>query len=73
MLPVTICNSHAVMPSTAMFPVQAGDGKLRVVVHDVLPYVEGRTEQELSDMVRDVIEGALPEDQLPLEVEMDTS
>lgn len=44
-LPITICNSHAVMPSTAMFPVQAGEQKLRVVVHDVVPYEEGRTEQ----------------------------
>ena len=51
-LPVTICNTHAVMPSTAMFPVQPGEGKLRVIVHDLVPYEEGRSEQELSDAVR---------------------
>ncbi|GMI15133.1 hypothetical protein TrVE_jg12097 [Triparma verrucosa] len=62
-LPITICNTHAVMPSDSFFPVQGGGGKLRVIVHDLVEYEEGRGEEELSMIVRRVIEGALPVEQ----------
>ncbi|GMH77021.1 hypothetical protein TL16_g07264, partial [Triparma laevis f. inornata] len=62
-LPITLCNTHAVMPSDVLFPVQGGGGKLRVVVHDLVEFEEDRSEEELSRIVRGVIEGALPVEQ----------
>lgn len=64
-VPITISNAHAVMPKYALFPVQGGDGKLSVHVHNPIE-TEGRTEVELSRMVRDKFLSRLPLDQHPL-------
>lgn len=64
-VPITISNAHAIMPSNALFPVQSGVDKLRVHVHPAID-VEGRTEEELSELVRAAIISKLPMDQRPL-------
>ena len=62
-LPITICNTHSIMPSDVMFPVQRGEKKLKVIVHEFVEFKEGRSEEELSAIVRKVIERALPVEQ----------
>ena len=64
-VPLSISNTHAVMPSYSFFPVQSGAGKLHVHVHDAID-TAGKTEEELSDMVREAFLSQLPADQHPL-------
>jgi 1-acyl-sn-glycerol-3-phosphate acyltransferase len=64
-VPVSISHAHAIMPSNALFPVQAGRGKLHVHVHDAID-VEGQTEAQLSEAVREAFLSQLPYDQQPL-------
>ena len=63
-VPITLSHTHAVMPSSALFPVQAGAGKLHVHVHPEID-VEGRTEEELGQMVKDCFMETLPRCQYP--------
>mmetsp|Transcript_37749 Transcript_37749/g.50112 ORF Transcript_37749/g.50112 Transcript_37749/m.50112 type:complete len:372 (+) Transcript_37749:250-1365(+) len=66
-VPITLSNTHAVMPSNALFPVQSGgDGVLRVHVHDPI-YPEGKTDSEIADEVRKAFMSKLPADQQPVE------
>uniref|UniRef100_A0A7S2URA0 Phospholipid/glycerol acyltransferase domain-containing protein n=1 Tax=Attheya septentrionalis TaxID=420275 RepID=A0A7S2URA0_9STRA len=65
-VPISIMNTHAVMPSNALFPVQCGKGKLGVHVHPAIDTV-GKTEQELVELVRAALLSKLPKDQHPLE------
>jgi len=65
-IPISIANTHAVMPFNALFPVQSGAGKLHVHVHDPVK-TEGLTEGEIADAVRAAILSKLPEDQHPIE------
>lgn len=64
-VPITIANAHAVMPRNALLPVQNGDKKLAVYVHPAID-VEGKTEEEISDLAREAILSKLPLDQQPL-------
>jgi 1-acyl-sn-glycerol-3-phosphate acyltransferase len=65
-VPISISNTHAVMPSNALFPFQNGNGKLHVHVHEPIE-VEGRTEEELVAMVREALLSRMPLEQHPLE------
>ena len=63
-VPITLSHTHAVMPSNALFPFQAGAGKLHV--HDPID-AEGKTEDELAQLVRESFTSTLPLYQQPLE------
>jgi 1-acyl-sn-glycerol-3-phosphate acyltransferase len=65
-VPLSIANAHAVMPSVGFLPVQSGRrGELRVFVHDPID-VEGKSEDEISREVREALLRELPADQHPL-------
>jgi len=63
-VPITISHAHAVMPSIGLFPVQRGAGKLHVHVHDPI-HADGKTEDELADLVRASFLSTLPLEQHP--------
>lgn len=65
-VPLSLANTHAVMPASGFLPVQGGAGKLRVYVHDPIG-VEGKSEDEIAEEVRRVLLSQLPLDQHPLE------
>jgi 1-acyl-sn-glycerol-3-phosphate acyltransferase len=65
-VPLSIANTHAVMPSVGLLSVQSGKGKLRVYVHDPIE-VNGKSEEEISNEVRKSLLSELPMDQQPLE------
>lgn len=65
-VPLSIANAHAVMPSEGFVPLQTGSGKLRVYVHDPIE-VEGKSEEQISEEVRRALLTELPLDQQPLE------
>eukprot|EP00571_Detonula_confervacea_P012297 CAMPEP_0172301598 /NCGR_PEP_ID=MMETSP1058-20130122/3446_1 /TAXON_ID=83371 /ORGANISM="Detonula confervacea, Strain CCMP 353" /LENGTH=368 /DNA_ID=CAMNT_0013011769 /DNA_START=182 /DNA_END=1288 /DNA_ORIENTATION=- len=67
-VPLSLANTHAVMPTAGFLPVQSGEGKLRVFVHDPIS-VEGKSEEEISREVREALLSELPLDQHPLVVE----
>lgn len=64
-IPITISNTHAIMPSYSLLPIQSGAGKLAVHVHPPI-HIEGRKEAELSELVREAIVSKLPVDQRPV-------
>lgn len=64
-VPISIANTHAVMPGIGFLPVQEGRDKLRVFVHDAIS-VEGKDEVQIAREVREALLSALPEDQHPL-------
>lgn len=64
-VPLSISNAYAVMPSEGFVPVQSGKGKLRVYVHSPID-VEGKTEEEISQEVREALLSELPKDQHPI-------
>ena len=53
-------------PENALFPVQSGAGKLHVHVHDPID-AQGKSEEELSSLVREAFIKTLPLEQHPLE------
>jgi 1-acyl-sn-glycerol-3-phosphate acyltransferase len=63
-VPISIANTHAVMPSTALFPFQTGAGKLNVHVHSPID-IEGKTEEEMASLVKEALLSAMPLDQHP--------
>jgi len=65
-VPITLSHTHAVMPSNALFPFQAGAGKLHVHVHDPID-AAGKSEDELSAAVREAFVSTLPLEQQPLQ------
>jgi len=68
-VPLSIANTHAVMPNMGFLPVQSGQkGELRVYVHDPID-VEGKSEEEISREVREALLRELPADQHPLDDE----
>ena len=67
-VPITLSHTHAVMPPNALFPVQSGAGKLHVHVHPAID-VEGKTEKELEQIVKDCFFATLPKYQLPAKEE----
>jgi len=64
-VPISISNTHAIMPACSLFPVQKGEDKLHVHVHEPIA-VEGRKEAELSELVRVALLSKIPLDQHPL-------
>jgi 1-acyl-sn-glycerol-3-phosphate acyltransferase len=64
-VPITICNTHAVFPANAVFPVQRGGNKVTVHVHSPIDTTD-KTEAELEVLVREAFLSKLPKDQLPL-------
>ena len=64
-IPITLCHTHAIMPTYSFFPVQSGTGKVHVHVGDPI-YPTGKTEAELEVLVRNEFLTHLPTDQLPL-------
>ena len=66
-VPITLSHTHAVMPSNSLFPVQPGAGKLHVHVHDPIDS-QGKTDDELAELVRASFLQTLPLEQHPLEV-----
>jgi len=68
-VPLSIANTHAVMPSLGFLPVQSGrSGGLRVYVHDPID-VDGKSEEEIAREVREALLRELPADQHPLDDE----
>jgi 1-acyl-sn-glycerol-3-phosphate acyltransferase len=65
-VPITLSHTHSVMPSNSLFPIQSGAGKLHVHVHDPID-AEGKTDQELSELVRASFLQTLPLEQHPHE------
>ncbi len=66
-VPLSISNTHAVMPGYSLFPIQTGEGKLHVHVHEPIS-VEGRKEEELAELVREALLSKMPLDQHPLPI-----
>ncbi|GFH46995.1 1-acyl-sn-glycerol-3-phosphate acyltransferase [Chaetoceros tenuissimus] len=69
-VPISLSNTHAVMPSNALFPFQTGAGKLHVHVHEPIE-VEGKSEAELAETVKEKLLSRMPLDQQPLPSEED--
>ena len=63
-VPISISHASAIMPGNALFPVQSGRGKLHVHVHSPIEST-GRTDAELSELVRQAFLSELPMDHLP--------
>ncbi|EJK66720.1 hypothetical protein THAOC_12329, partial [Thalassiosira oceanica] len=53
-VPISIANTHAVMPGIGFLPVQEGKDKLRVFVHDAIS-VEGKDEVQIAREVREAV------------------
>jgi 1-acyl-sn-glycerol-3-phosphate acyltransferase len=66
-VPITLSNTYAVMPTYSYFPVQPGAGKIHVHVGEAINS-EGRTEEELEQLVLQEFLQHLPPSQLPIEV-----
>ena len=64
-VPISLSHTHAVMPGNALFPVQAGKGKLHVHVHDAIPSSD-KTEAQLQEIVKETLLSTMPEYQHPL-------
>jgi 1-acyl-sn-glycerol-3-phosphate acyltransferase len=69
-VPISLSNTHAVMPSNALFPFQTGAGKLHVHVHEPID-VDGKSEAELAEIVKEKLLSRMPLDQQPLPSEED--
>jgi 1-acyl-sn-glycerol-3-phosphate acyltransferase len=67
-VPISLSHTHAIMPPNALFPVQSGRNKLHVHVHPAI-CVQGKTEAELAQMVKESLLSALPRYQHPVEEE----
>jgi len=68
-VPLSISNTHAVMPGYALFPIQKGAGKLHVHVHEPIS-IEGTSEAELAELVKVALLSKLPLEQHPLPSEI---
>ena len=64
-IPLSIVNSHKVMPIGWMFAMKPSYGTAKVIVHEPVESV-GRTEEELAEAVRESMISGLPDDQVPL-------
>jgi 1-acyl-sn-glycerol-3-phosphate acyltransferase len=65
-VPLSIVGSGKAHPSNYIFPRSPSKGICKVIIHKPIETV-GRTEEELSQLVRSAVMSGLPEDQLPLE------
>ena len=66
-IPISIVNSHKIMPIGWMFAMKPARRIAKVVVHEPIES-QGKTEAELVEQVRQAMIGGLPEDQRPLGV-----
>lgn len=64
-IPLSIVNSHKVMPIGWMFAMIPSHGTAKVIVQEPVESV-GRTEAELTEAVRASLLSGLPDDQRPL-------
>jgi 1-acyl-sn-glycerol-3-phosphate acyltransferase len=64
-VPITLSNTHAIMPTYSFFPVQPGAGKIHVHIGTAID-PQGRTEAELEALVRHEFLAHLPPSQLPV-------
>jgi 1-acyl-sn-glycerol-3-phosphate acyltransferase len=64
-IPVSIINSHKVMPTGWMFAMKPSYKTAKIVVHQPVES-EGKTEEELAEAVRESLIRGLGEDQKPL-------
>lgn len=64
-VPISIVNSHKVMPTGWMMAMRPAHGIAEVVVHKPVES-EGKTEEEVVQQVRESMIQGLPEDQVPL-------
>ena len=64
-VPISIVNSHKVMPTGWMFAMKPSYKTAKVVVHAPIES-EGKTEEELAEAVRNSMIEGLPDDQKPL-------
>lgn len=64
-IPISIINSHQVMPTGWMFAMKPSYKTARVVVHEPVES-EGKTEDELAEAVRASLISGLGDDQRPL-------
>jgi 1-acyl-sn-glycerol-3-phosphate acyltransferase len=64
-IPISIINSHKVMPTGWMFAMKPSHGTAKVVVHEPIESV-GKTEAELAEAVRNSMITGLGDDQKPL-------
>lgn len=67
-VPLSLSHSHAVFPGFSLLPVQPGKGKLNVHVHKPIDS-EGKTDEELTQLVRDALLSEMPKVQHPDPVE----
>lgn len=65
-VPLSIVASGKAHPSDWMFPRMKSHGVCKVIVHEPIES-EGKTEEELAEVVRKAIIDGLPEDQRPLD------
>lgn len=65
-IPLSIVGSGKAHPSDYIFPRYPSKGICKVIIHEPIE-TAGRSEEELSDLVRSAIISGLPEDQRPLE------
>ena len=63
-VPISISNTHAIMPPNSLMPFQSGAGKLHIHFHPEID-VEGKSEDELSVLVKDALLSKMPLDQHP--------
>lgn len=66
-VPISISNTHAIMPMDSLLPVQTGGGKLAIHIHPPIDPA-GKTEEEITQLVREAISSKLPLDQIPLDI-----
>lgn len=64
-IPVSIINSHKVMPTGWMFAMKPSYKTAKIVVHQPVES-EGKTEEELAEAVRESLIRGLGDDQKPL-------
>lgn len=64
-VPISLSHTHAVMPANSLFPVQPGNGKLHVHVHESID-PNGKTDDELAALVQEALLSQMPRDQHPL-------
>lgn len=64
-VPLSLSNTHAVMPANSLFPVQPGAGKIHVHVHKRID-TTGLSEDEIASIVRETLLSKMPKNQHPL-------
>mmetsp|Transcript_15146 Transcript_15146/g.30573 ORF Transcript_15146/g.30573 Transcript_15146/m.30573 type:complete len:451 (-) Transcript_15146:2726-4078(-) len=66
-VPISLSNTHAVMPGNSLFPVQPGAGKLHIHVHESID-TDGLSDVEIAARVRETLLSKMPDCQHPLDL-----